>query len=272
MIADWDDAYANAPHIPTATPGRRAGRRRRRRSGRRSRPTGGARGSPTGRIRASGSTCSCPRRGRGLVVYMHGGYWRAFDRTDWSHLAAGALGRGWAVAMAGYPLAPEVRIASITRSVAAAVEAAAATVDGPVGLVGHSAGGHLVARQVCTDSGLSERTRARVRQVTAISGLHDLRPLLRLTLNDTLRLDADEAAAESPALRLPWPGVRIRTWVGGIERPEFQRQSALLANVWTGVGAETTATVAPGRHHFDVIGALEDPASGLVGAVLGEAP
>ncbi len=273
MIADWDDAYANAPHIPDGDawparwPAAAAAFRAvlapdRRREGLAYGPH------PRERV----DLFLPEARPRGLVVYVHGGYWRAFDRTDWSHLAAGALGRGWAVAMAGYPLAPEVRIASITRSVAAAVEAAAATVAGPVGLVGHSAGGHLVARQVCSDSGLSERTRARVRQVTAISGLHDLRPLLRLTLNDTLRLDADEAAAESPALRLPWPGVRIRTWVGGIERPEFQRQSALLANVWTGVGAETTATVAPGRHHFDVIGALEDPASGLVGAVLGEAP
>ena len=36
---------------------------------------------------------------RGTVVFVHGGYWKAFDASVWSHLAAGALARGWAVAM-----------------------------------------------------------------------------------------------------------------------------------------------------------------------------
>ena len=38
---------------------------------------------------------------RGLV-YVHGGYWRAFEPRTWSHLAGGALVRGWAVAMPGF--------------------------------------------------------------------------------------------------------------------------------------------------------------------------
>ena len=200
---------------------------------------------------------------------MHGGWWHAFDRSDWSHLAAGPLARGWAVAMPGYPLAPEVRIAAITRAIAAAIGQAAAAVAGPVALVGHSAGGHLVARQVCADSCLPERLRARIGPVVAISGLHDLRPLRRLAVNATLRIDAAEAQAESPALREPLEGVRLHAWVGERERPEFVRQSALIANVWTGLGAETALTVAPARHHFDVIAEFAEPGSALVEALVG---
>ena len=48
---------------------------------------------------------------KGLVVFVHGGYWMAFGRESWSHLAAGALARGWAVAMPAYTLAPDARIA-----------------------------------------------------------------------------------------------------------------------------------------------------------------
>ena len=35
---------------------------------------------------------------RGLAVFLHGGYWLAFDPSSWSHLAAGALAhrRSWA--------------------------------------------------------------------------------------------------------------------------------------------------------------------------------
>ena len=28
---------------------------------------------------------------RGLAIFVHGGYWMAFGRESWSHLAAGAL-------------------------------------------------------------------------------------------------------------------------------------------------------------------------------------
>ncbi|MFZ9132183.1 MAG: alpha/beta hydrolase, partial [Gemmobacter sp.] len=33
---------------------------------------------------------------RGLVVFVHGGYWLAFGREEWTHLAAGALAHGLA--------------------------------------------------------------------------------------------------------------------------------------------------------------------------------
>ena len=38
-------------------------------------------------------------RPEGLVMFVHGGYWRLFDRTDWSHFALGCTAQGWAVAM-----------------------------------------------------------------------------------------------------------------------------------------------------------------------------
>jgi acetyl esterase/lipase len=173
--------------------------------------------------------------------------------------------------MPSYPLAPGTRIAAITRSACAAIEAAAAgSGKGPVVLTGHSAGGHLVARQVCTDSGLKPATLARIRRTVPISGLHDLRPLLATRMNDTLKLDIAEAHAESPALARPLPGVRVIAWVGAAERPEFVRQNALLANIWAGLGADTSEVAVADRHHLDVIEALADPGSDLVEALLGE--
>lgn len=269
MIVNWDDAYANAPHIPQGE-----------RFPARWEATAAAFRSALApdRMRAGLAYGPHPRqkvdlflpssRPLGLVVLVHGGYWRRFDRTDFSHLAAGAAARGWAVAMPGYPLAPEMRIADITRSVAAAIVHAAAAIPGPIRLAGHSAGGHLVTRQVCDDNLLPPLVRARVGTVLAISGLHDLRPMLRLVLNNDLRLDSVEAAAESPALRSPLPGTRLHAWVGDLERPEFIRQSTLIANTWCGLGADTSQTIEIGKHHFDVIDSLVDPASALVRALV----
>jgi acetyl esterase/lipase len=200
---------------------------------------------------------------RGLLVLVHGGYWIATSRDLWSHLAAGVVSRGWACAMPSYTLAPEARISAITAEVGAAVTAAAGMVAGPVVVSGHSAGGHLSARMGCADAPLPPDVAARVRRVVPISPLADLEPLSRTAMNGSLRLDAAEIAAESPAYLPRRTGCEALVWVGGQERPAFLWHARLLAECW---GCDWH--VAPGRHHYDVIEDLEHPDSALVGALV----
>ena len=47
----------------------------------------------------------------GVFVFIHGGYWRAFDKSSWSHLSLGALENGFAAVIPSYQLCPEVSIA-----------------------------------------------------------------------------------------------------------------------------------------------------------------
>ena len=205
---------------------------------------------------------------KGLVVYIHGGWWRAFDKSVWSHLAAGSVDSGYAVAMPSYNLCPEVRIRDITREVAKAVEAVAALVDGPIILTGHSAGGHLATRMVTTTSPLSSAVASRVRHVVSIAGLHDLRTVMRIPMYRDLNVDEAEALAESPALLSPIEGTRLTCWVGAGERSEFIRQNALLANIWTGLGAATATVEEPDRHHFTIVDGLADAAHPLTRTLL----
>ena len=199
---------------------------------------------------------------RGLLVFVHGGYWLAFGRESWSHLAAGAVTRGWACAMPSYTLAPQARIATITGEIATALEVAAALVAGPIVVTGHSAGGHLSARLGCAD--IVGPTFARIRRVVPISPLADLEPLMHTAMNAQLGLTDAEVAAQSPA-RLPLrPGTEAHVWVGGQERPSFLWQARTLSEAWS-----CGWTVAPGRHHFDVINDLTDPTSALVEACIG---
>jgi acetyl esterase/lipase len=207
---------------------------------------------------------------KGLVVFVHGGYWMALDNSYWSHLAAGSIAHGYAVAMPSYRLCPDVRIGDIVDEIGAAIARAAAQVEGPIMLTGHSAGGHLVSRMVCATTPLPPSVAARIRNVVSISGLHDLRPLMNTGMNETLHIDAAEALSHSPALLGPMSGARIICWAGGGERAEFLRQNALLANIWTGLGAATSAVVEPDRHHFNVIDGLADPDHPLTRVLLGE--
>jgi acetyl esterase/lipase len=204
---------------------------------------------------------------RGLVVFLHGGYWLRNDGSMWSQLSAGPLARGCAMAIPTYRLAPEARITEIGVEIAAAVTAAAALVAGPITLAGHSAGGQLVTRLMASGSPLAPQTQERVSRVVSIAGVHDLRPLLRTAMKAPLRLDEDEARRESPVLLEPVAGVNLVAWVGGAERAEFRRQNALLANIWTGLGAATCAYEAPDKHHFSVVEELAEPGSGLTEAV-----
>ena len=194
---------------------------------------------------------------KGLLVFVHGGYWIAFARQDWSHLAAGALARGWACAVPGYTLAPAARISVIVAEIAMAVRAAVRLVPGPVVVTGHSAGGHLAARMACADLDVP------VARVVPISPLADLGPLMGTTMNEKLQLDADEVARESPCLLPQRIGVQVHIHVGLHERPAFLWQARTLSENWA-----CDWTVAPGRHHFDVMDDLARPDSALLNCCL----
>lgn len=78
---------------------------------------------------------------KGTLVYVHGGYWKGLDKSFWSHLAQGALERGYRVAMPSYTLCPEIRISGITLEIGRFIDRLAQEVDGEIILTGHSAGG-----------------------------------------------------------------------------------------------------------------------------------
>lgn len=200
------------------------------------------------------------RLARGLVVFVHGGYWLRFDKSIWSHLAAGPLAQGWAVAMPSYDLCPDVRIAQIGDQIAAAVAVAAARVPGPIRLVGHSAGGQLVARMTAPRAGADWQDR--LAGVVAISPVADLAPLMRTSMNATLHIDQAEAEAESP-VHLPAPPVPVTVWVGGDERPAFLEQAQALRDSWN-----CRLVVEPEKHHFSIIEGLADPHHALTQTLL----
>lgn len=269
-ITDWDDAYANSAHIEGADafPPRWAAKAARFRDGLAHDRV--ALDVPYGEHERQKFDLFLPdAEPQGLVVFVHGGYWKAFDRKDWSHLAAGALARRHAVALPSYRLAPQARISDIIEDVANAIGEIAARTPGQIRLAGHSAGGHLVTRMICADSPLARPVLGRIVNTVSISGLHDLRPLLATGMNAILRLDEAEAMRQSPALLRPAPEKRVVAWVGAGERPEFVRQNRLIGLLWDGFGIETSVHEEAGRHHFDVIDGLEDLDHPLMTALIG---
>lgn len=199
-----------------------------------------------------------------LAIFVHGGWWRSLEPATFSRMARGLNAGGATVAVVGYDLCPNVSIAEIVEQIRRACAFAWQRLGRRMLVYGHSAGGHLAAAMVATDwaSLYPKAPSDLVPAAYAVSGVFDLAPLVGISVNADLRLDAEEARRQSPAL---WPVPAGRVFdaaVGGLESSEFKRQSKLIAQAWRGK-AETRYEEVAGTNHFTVIDALADPQSAM---------
>jgi len=200
-----------------------------------------------------------------FAIFIHGGWWRSLDPSMFSQMARGLNSRGVAVAVVGYDLCPNVGIADIVAQIRRACAFLWQRYRRRILVCGHSAGGHLSAAMVATDwpSLYPKAPADLVPNGYSISGVFDLTPLIGISVNQDLRLDAAAARNVSP---LFWPITATRVFdavVGGLESSEFKRQSRIIAQGWWQRGVQTRYEEIAGANHFTVIDALADPQSAM---------
>jgi arylformamidase len=200
-----------------------------------------------------------------LVLFIHGGYWRAFDPSFSSQMARGLNQHGIAVAVVGYDLCPIVTIGDIIEQIRRASLFLWQRFGRQILAVGHSAGGHLAAATVATDwqALYPKAPPDLVPAGFAISGVFDLRPLVGLSVNQDLQLSAEDAQRLSPLLWPVPPGRSLDVTVGDLESGAFKSQSRTMTDTWRQAKAETRYVEYPGNH-FTVIDALTDPDNAMV--------
>ena len=203
-----------------------------------------------------------------VLIYFHGGYWRALGKRDQSFVAPPFVDAGTLVVLPDYALCPAVSIEHIIgqmqRAVAWVYRHASAYGGDPARIVvaGHSAGGHLAAMMLACDwrAVAPDLPADLVKGAVAVSGVFDLEPLRHAPfLSADIGLDAARARKLSPAA-MPAPQGRLIAVVGGDESEEFLRQNALIAEAW-GAGVVSVCEQVSGRHHMNVLHEFADPAS-----------
>lgn len=211
---------------------------------------------------------------RALLTFLHGGFWRSLDKSDFSYVARSFVERGVAVAVINYALAPAVTVEAIVRQMLAAHAwlyrncARYAAPRDAIYVSGHSAGGQLTAMMLAAVWSAYGRDLPDdlVKGGLAVSGVYDLEPLLKVSFNSDVRLDAKSARKLSPLSYRPRRDVPLYTAVGGDESDEFKRQNRLIATCWGHCFRRDIPM--PGCHHLGVVEQLGNPGSALVAGAL----
>jgi arylformamidase len=210
-----------------------------------------------------------------LLIFIHGGYWRSLDKSDFSFLAPAFISKNVSVAVVNYGLAPGTSMQEIVLQQLRAVtwlykNAATLRVNRrKIVISGHSAGGHLAAMMAAADwttwdSSLPANV---VHGIVCISGLYDLEPLAQAPfLKNDIQLDTAGARKLSPIQYQPKLSVPMITAVGGNESVEFHRQNSLIRSAWPQCFRQDVPL--PGRHHFSAVDALGDESHLLYSSTL----
>jgi len=193
------------------------------------------------------------RKDSPLLVFIHGGYWQMRSKELFAFIVPGPLAHGISVALVGYTLAPEKRMDGIVGEIRSAISYLDSRANRMI-VSGWSAGGHLTAMAMqhpAANAGL------------AISGIYDLEPIRHCYVNDKLRLDALEAARNSP-VSMPAFSEPITIAYGKKELPELCRQSEQYAKKVP----QAKLLALPNHDHFTILEELASPDGVLTREVL----
>jgi arylformamidase len=179
--------------------------------------------------------------GAPLLVFIHGGYWRSLDKSDFTFIVPAYRRAGFNVALTNYTLSPHASVEEITRQQLRALAwlyRRSARLDfdrNRIVIAGHSAGGHLAAMMMAAHWPVfgSDLPGDLIKAGVLMSGLYDIEPVRHAEfINTDLKLDMASALRLSPAW-MPQPtSAPFITAVGDLESDEFKRQTALIASQW----------------------------------------
>jgi len=194
---------------------------------------------------------------RKIFVFVHGGFWRRLSANDGTFLTPAWRNLGYDTASINYSLCPNESLEKLVDQTKRAIQFLT-TMYKPAEmlLVGHSAGAHLVAMNLCTEN------ETKYAGALLISGIYDLEPILHTSINNDIKLNETTANNLSPIKQL----VRNTTlkvknntpvaivW-GENETDEFKRQSTEFATAWSvsNPGSPSRTKEIASRNHFDVL-------------------
>jgi len=209
-----------------------------------------------------------------VLVYIHGGYWRSGSKEDNCNFVPTFTKRGTTVVLVEYDLCPQVSVTDIVRQTRASIAWVYRNITryggNPTKLYvsGHSAGGHLTAMALAHDwakHGLPEDI---IKGAVATSGVYDLEMVMKISVQEQVRMTPETAKVNSPMLNPPQVKCPLVVAVGAAEPKGWQQISEDYIQYCKQHGMPVEYLVEPEANHYTMSEHLLDDARPLTRAMI----
>ena len=209
-----------------------------------------------------------------VLVYIHGGYWRSGSKEDNCNFVPTFTKRGVTVALAEYDLCPQVTVTDIVRQTRASIAwvykniARYGANPAKLFVSGHSAGGHLTAMALAHDwtkEGLPEDL---IKGAVATSGVYDLDMVMKISVQEQVRMTPEQAKSNSPFLNPPRVKCPLVVAVGSDEPRGWQQMSEDYFQYCKQLGMKVEYLVEPKANHYTMSEHLLDDGRPLTQAMI----
>jgi arylformamidase len=209
-----------------------------------------------------------------VLVYIHGGYWRSGSKEDNCNFVPVFTERGASVVLVEYDLCPTVTVSDIVRQTRSAIAWVYRNIlrysgnPAKIYVSGHSAGGHLTAMALAHDWPSEGLPRDLIKGAVATSGVYDLDVVMRISVQEQVKLTPELAKENSPFHHPPLPVSPVIVAVGGAEPKGWQQMSEDFSKLCKERGLDCEYLIIPGANHYTMSEHLADADSPLAQAML----
>jgi arylformamidase len=214
------------------------------------------------------------KAGGPVLVYIHGGYWRSGSKEDNCNFVPTFTKRGATVVLVEYDLCPQVTVTDIVRQTRASIAWVYRNITryggNPAKLFvsGHSAGGHLTAMALAhewTKEGLPNDL---IKGAVATSGVYDLEMVMKISVQEQVRMTPEDAKSNSPLLHPPRVKCPLLVAVGGDEPRGWQQMSQDYFQLCKQNGMNVQYLIEPQANHYTMSEHLLDDTRPLTQAMI----
>ncbi len=216
--------------------------------------------------------CKSKLKNAPVHIFIHGGYWRALDKSDHSHLAEPFINNNCLYISINYGLCPYVRLTEITKQIKELLIWVYKNCHiyggnpNNINISGHSAGAHLAAMILNSNWEKLNLPANIIKSAFLVSGIYEPEVVLKLSLNKDIGLTKEEANNNTP---VPCSySTKLFLSVGDKEPNAWIEQTKRYSKLLIDHDNIVNFTLLKSQNHFSILNILSDSNSKYVNRMI----